>query len=122
MHRFTLTPLPSVALAFIAAQSLAAQTIARHWEGVMVQQGSPLPISLDFTTTTTGLTATWSAPGMRALRIPLQKVSATGRRVHFELVGDQSSTVFDGELKGDSLVGTFSGGRGEGTFLMTRQI
>lgn len=110
-----------LAIALLGAPTLPAQTIAPHWEGVMIQQGSSLPISLDFTTTTTTLTATWSAPSMRALRIPLQRVSVNNSRVHFELVGDENSTTFDGELRGDSLVGTFSGGEGSGTLLMARR-
>lgn len=100
---------------------LQAQSVAPHWEGVMLQQGSPLPISLDFTRRDTTLSATWSAPSMRALRIPLQRIRVSGTTVHFELVGDESSTVFDGTLKGDSLVGTFSGGEGNGTLLLVQK-
>lgn len=113
--------LPPFAIALLTAQPLAAQTIDPHWEGVMVQQGSPLPISLDFVRRDTTLTATWSAPSMRALRIPLQRIRVSGNTVAFALVGDQNSTEFEGQLKGDSLVGTFSGGEGSGTLLMVRK-
>jgi pimeloyl-ACP methyl ester carboxylesterase len=87
----------------------------------MIQQGSVLPISLDFTPNNDTFTAKWSAPSMRALRVPLQRVSVSGQRVHFELVGDESSTVFDGETRADSIVGKFSGGEGEGTFRLVRR-
>ena len=114
----TITNWGALAIALISTHRLCAQSIAPHWEGVMLQQGAPLPISLDFTGSDTALTATWSAPSMRALRIPLQRARVTGARVHFELVGDQSSTIFDGETRGDSLLGRFAGGEGEGTFVL----
>jgi pimeloyl-ACP methyl ester carboxylesterase len=110
-----------VATTVATVQPLPAQTIAPHWEGVMVQQGSPLSISLEFTRRDTTLTATWSAPSMRALRIPLQRVRVSGTTVAFALVGDQNSTEFEGQLKGDSLVGTFSGGEGNGTLLLVKK-
>ena len=111
----------SLVVALLVTARLSAQTVAPHWEGVMVQQGSRLPISVDFVRRDTSLSATWSAPSMRALRIPLQRIRVSGNTVHFELIGDESSTSFDGELKGDSLVGTFSGGEGEGSLLMVRR-
>lgn len=58
---------------------------------------------------------------MRALDVPLTAIRFEGRSVHFELAGDQSSTVFDGMIRGDSLVGRFTGGEGEGTFAVARR-
>jgi pimeloyl-ACP methyl ester carboxylesterase len=110
-----------LAITLLTDLPLAAQTIAPHWEGVMLQEGSPLPISLDFTRRDTTLTATWSAPSMRALRIPLQRIRVNGNTVHFALVGDENSTEFEAELKGDSLVGRFSGGEGNGSLLMVKK-
>lgn len=120
MSGYRLSAASFLAIGLLRAPTLAAQ-ISPHWEGVMIQQGSALPISLDFITTGATLTATWSAPSMRALRIPLQRVSLTGTRLHFALVGDENTTIFEGELKGDSLVGTFNGGEGNGTLLLAQR-
>ena len=65
-----LTASSFLAIALIRVPTVPAQTIAPHWEGVMVQQGSALPISLDFTRRDTALTATWSAPSMQAFHWP----------------------------------------------------
>jgi pimeloyl-ACP methyl ester carboxylesterase len=119
-HRLFLA-LPPLAAALLAVHPLAAQTIAPHWEGVMVQQGASLPISVDFSRRDTILTATWSAPSMRALRIPLQRIQVGGGVLRFALVGDQNSTEFEGRLQGDSLVGTFSGGEGSGTLRLVQR-
>jgi len=117
---FLFASLLPLALAALSAPRAAAQDLAGHWEGEMVQQGSRLDVTLDFARGPAGLTATWSAPSMRALEIPLSAVRLDGQKVHFELVGDQNSTVFEGELRRDSIAGRFSGGEGEGTFAFAR--
>ncbi|MGH9260529.1 MAG: alpha/beta hydrolase family protein, partial [Acidimicrobiales bacterium] len=80
-----------------------------------------LAITIDLRSGPAGLAGTWSAPSMRALGIPLAGIRADGPTVHFELVGDESTTVFDGQLRNDSLVGRFEGGEGQGTFALVRR-
>lgn len=111
----------SLSLVLCGPVFTAAQDLRGHWEGDMVQQGSVLPVAIVLLRGPSGLTGTWSAPSMRALGIPLSGIRFEARSVHFELVGDQSSTVFDGEIRGDSLVGRFKGGEGEGTFAVARR-
>jgi hypothetical protein len=64
-HCFPSALLTSLAIVLLPAPSLTAQSIAPHWEGAMIQQGSVLPISLDFTPNNDTFTAKWSAPSMR---------------------------------------------------------
>ena len=111
----------SLSLVLSFPVTLVAQDPSGYWEGDMVQQGDVLPVAIVFQRGPSGLTGTWSAPSMRALDVPLSAIRFEGRSVHFELAGDQSSTVFEGELRGDSLVGRFTGGEGQGTFAVGRR-
>src|SRR5438105_10666312 len=52
--------------------------------------------------------------------ILLSNVTDTGPSVHFELVGDTTTNVFDGELAGDTIAGQFREGDARGTFLLRR--
>ncbi len=96
--------------------TLAFQAPAGYWAGEMVREGARLPVSFRFERIRDTLRAFWDAPSMRALGVPLSDLDVSGDRIGFALVGDQSSTRFTGAMRGDSLVGSFSGGEGEGTF------
>ena len=50
MSGYRLSAASFLAIGLFRAPTLAAQ-ISPHWEGVMIQQGSALPISLDFIST-----------------------------------------------------------------------
>jgi len=52
--------------------------------------------------------------------IPLRNVSYTTPKVHFELVGDATTNVFDGELTVDTITGQFREGDARGTFSIRR--
>src|SRR5512141_1679307 len=99
-----------------AAQLPGQKAISGHWEGVMVREGAELPVSFDFSNGPTGLKASFNSPTQRALGIPLQNVRYTAPKVHFELVGDATTIVFEGELKGDVVTGQFLEGDAKGTF------
>jgi pimeloyl-ACP methyl ester carboxylesterase len=110
-----------VLLLGLAALSFAAQkSVEGHWEGVMVREGAELPVSFDFTNEATGLKANFNSPTQRALGIPLQKVNYNAPKVHFELVGDATTIIFDGELTADTITGQFREGDARGTFTLRR--
>ena len=113
-----------LALAFLVGlvvpSSAAQRSIGGHWEGVMVREGAELPVSFDFTNGATGLTASFNSPTQKAMGIPLRNVSYTTPKVHFELVGDATTNVFDGELTGDTIAGQFREGDAGGTFSIRR--
>src|SRR5258708_32544626 len=100
--------------------SAAQKSIEGHWEGVMVREGAELPVSFDFTSEATGLTASFNSPTQRAMGIPLRKVSYTAPKVHFELVGDATTIIFDGELNVDTIAGQFRWGDARGSFSIKR--
>jgi len=76
----------------------------------MIREGVALPVSVTFSTDG----ATFSSPRQRALDIPLRNVRTEGDAVHFELVGDATTIVFDGKVAADSLSGTFREGAAAG--------
>ena len=63
--------------------------------------------------------ATFSAPDLGAIDIPLRHVQLASH-VHWELVGDTTTTIFDGEVHGGSIDGIFFENGSKGTFSLTR--
>ena len=98
----------------------AQKSIIGHWEGVMVREGAELPVSFDFTSDAKGLKGSFDSRTWRVIGIPLRKVSYTTPKAHFELAGDATTTVFDGELNGDTLTGQFQENKAQGTFSLRR--
>src|SRR5712691_4264761 len=85
-------------LGLVVSSSAAQRSIEGHWEGVMVREGAEVPVSVDFTNEATGLTASFNSPTQKAMGIPLRNVRYTTPKVHFDLVGDATTIIFDGEL------------------------
>lgn len=102
------------------SSSAAQRSIEGHWEGVMVREGAELPVSFDFTNEAAGLTASFNSLTQRAMGIPLRTVSYTASKIHFELVGDATTIIFDGELNADAIAGQFREGDAKGTFSIRR--
>jgi uncharacterized protein len=109
------------ALLFLPIPCSAQQTdVVGHWSGVMIREGAELNVSLDFADDATGPKASFNSPSQRAIGIPLQKVSYSPPHVHFELVGDETRIIFDGELIASAITGQFHEGDAKGTFSLTR--
>jgi pimeloyl-ACP methyl ester carboxylesterase len=108
-------------LGLVVSSSAAQKSIEGHWEGVMVREGAELTVSFDFTNQAKELTASFNSPTQRATGIPLRNVSYTAPKVHFELVGDATTIIFDGELNADVIAGQFREGDAKGTF-STRRV
>ena len=98
----------------------AQESLEGRWEGVMVREGAELPVSFDFTSDAKGLKASFDSRTWRVLGIPLRNVSYTSPKAHFELAGDATTIVFDGELNGDTLAGQFRENSAQGTFSLKR--
>jgi pimeloyl-ACP methyl ester carboxylesterase len=107
-------------LGLVVSSSAAQKSIQGHWEGVMVREGAELTVSFEFTNQGTELTASFNSPTQRAMGIPLRNVSYTALKVHFELVGDATTIIFDGELNADVIAGQFREGEAKGTFSIRR--
>jgi pimeloyl-ACP methyl ester carboxylesterase len=98
----------------------AQNSIEGHWEGVMARDGANLPVSFDFIKQGGTIKASFNSPTQRALGIPLQKFAYADSKVRFELVGDATTIVFDGEVAADDLHGQFQEGDARGTFSFKR--
>src|SRR5438552_1147160 len=107
-------------LGLIVLSSAAQRSIEGHWEGVMVREGAESPVSFDFTHESGRLAASFNSPNQRAMGIPLRNVTYTAPKVHFELVGDATTIIFDGELNADAIAGEFREGDARGTFSLRR--
>ena len=120
----TASILPFVLVMFhCCAAATCAQTpsvLEGRWEGVMVREGAELPVILEFTQSGGSMQGFWSAPAMRVAGVPLTNIRVDLPRVHFELAGDATTTVFDGELRADALAGTFKEGSAAATFSLQR--
>lgn len=106
----------------LSIDSAAAQkSIEGHWEGTMVREGAKLPVSFDFTKgDAERLKASFNSPTQRATGIPLQKINFVFSKIHFELVGDATTIIFDGDLMGDTISGQFRENDAKGTFSLRR--
>lgn len=107
-------------LGLVVSSSAAQRSIEGHWEGVMVREGAELPVSFDFSNAAAGLRASFNSLTQRAMGIPLRNVSYTAAKVHFELVGDATTIIFDGELNAAAIAGQFREGDASGTFSIRR--
>jgi len=96
-------------------------SIEGHWEGSIVREGAELSVSFDFTREAGGdLKAIFNSPTQRAMGIPLQRINFGSRKIHFELVGDSTTIIFDGDLNNENISGQFRENDAKGTFLLRR--
>jgi uncharacterized protein len=108
-----------ICVLLIANASIAA-SLSGGWKGTWTKDGDALPVTVTFATTAGGFSGTFDSDSLQVTGIPFSKVTDTGGKIHLELKGDQSTTVFDGTLAADAITGTFVDGQSKGTFQLTR--
>jgi hypothetical protein len=81
--------------------AVAQEPVEGFWEGRMIREGAVLRVSFDIKKESSVIYASFNSPTQRAIGIPLQKVRFAFPKLHFELVGDSTTIVFDGVLSGD---------------------
>lgn len=108
------------ALGLAVATSALAADIAGGWEGVWVKAGDALPVTVSFAKTAAGYSGSFDSDALQVAGIPFQQVSVTDDKVHIELIGDQTTSEFDGTVSGDRIEGTFVESGQKGTFLLHR--
>ena len=97
-------------LTLVSSSTAAQSSIDGHWEGVMVRQGSELIVSFDFSDEAAGIRGSFNSLTLHALRIPLRNVTYTPPTVHFLLIGDFTTIIFDGQLSATTITGQFREG------------
>ena len=107
-------------LSLLLAAGLVANSpaVAGHWEGFMQRGSARLAVSVDFPPEQPG-TGRFTALDLGAIDVPVSHLTL-GDTVHWELIGDTTTTTFDGTVGGDSLSGAFREGDRAGTFTLAR--
>lgn len=100
----------------LAGPSSAQESVEGSWTGAILVLGGALGMSVHFARNDSGLTATMDIPQQGAAKLPLRNVRFEPPTVHFELLGGPGLAVFDGELSGDSIGGSFAQSGVNGTF------
>jgi uncharacterized protein len=98
----------------------AQQPLEGHWEGAISIMGAQLGIRVDFKTDQEGLKATIDIPQQGAKGLVLKDFRFDSPKVHFELPAGPTIAIFDGELKGNEISGSFTQGPASGTFSLKR--
>jgi uncharacterized protein len=98
--------------------ALHSTSVTGHWSGYMQRGSARLSVAFDFPAATPpqGL---FSALDLGAIDIPLRNVKL-GPTVHWELVGDTTTTTFDGVVNGELMTGGFTEDGSRGTFSLRR--
>jgi fermentation-respiration switch protein FrsA (DUF1100 family) len=95
-------------IGLLAGTALAAPNdLVGDWRGEWIKGGDALPVTMNLSSSDGGLTGMFSSDALQVADIPLGHVEEAGGKVHFEVQGDDGSTVFDGILSGDRLAGAF---------------
>ena len=94
--------------------------LAGRWEGHIAVAGTELAIIVNVTEVGGGFAATIDIPQQMAKGIPLANLRHQPPKVHFELPAGPGLAVFDGEMKGDTIAGTFEQAGVKGTFELKR--
>lgn len=100
----------------LAGPASGQESVEGSWSGAILVLGGELGMSVHFTRSDSALTATMDIPQQGAAKLPLRNVRFEPPTVHFELLGGPGLAVFDGELHGDSIGGSFEQSGVNGTF------
>lgn len=112
----------------VLASSFAGRSLATpqgpvgRWTGQWERDGSTLAVEMTFSRTASGYEGSFSSAQLRVVGIPLAQVRYEEPRLLWNLVGDASTTVFEGTVRGDTVAGDFVEGAAAGTFKLTREL
>jgi uncharacterized protein len=90
------------------------------WVGYWERDGSRLEVEAAFARGDSGYEGAFSSAQLRVVGIPFRQIRYDEPRLSWELVGDTSTTVFDGTVAGETLAGSFREGSAQGSFRLTR--
>ncbi len=90
------------------------------WHGAINIMGQSLAILVHIKSVANELKATIDIPPQNARGLNLKDVRFQSPKIHFELPAGPGLAVFDGELKGDSIFGSFTQAGVTGTFSLRR--
>jgi pimeloyl-ACP methyl ester carboxylesterase len=109
------TLLKLVFLIALCSRPSDAQSPTQHWVGRQLAETSSQALILNLTTSP-DVKGTVDLPEFGASGIPASNLAVRSGNIHFELVGDNSTAVFDGAIRGDRIQGSWKEGAHTGRF------
>ena len=89
---------------------VAQQNPVGHWVGHWEREGSMVEVEVMFARSDSGYTGSFSSDQLRVVGVPFRKIRYEEPRLAWELVGDATTSVFEGTVKADTLAGQFREG------------
>ena len=113
----------SILFAFIMLTATSeAKDITGGWKGTWTKDSEGLPVTMTFEKAGDSYSGTFDSDALQVAGIPLGDVRDVAGRIHFQIKGDQNTTVFDGKITGDVMSGQFTDGSNKGNFELTRVV
>jgi pimeloyl-ACP methyl ester carboxylesterase len=85
-----------------------------------VRDGSALTVEATFARASSGFSGSFSSSQLLVIGIPLSDITYDPPHISWKIIGDDTTTVFDGSVQGDLLTGSYTDGGGKGTFSLRR--
>lgn len=98
------------------AAAMIRDRIAGAWRGLWTKNGDDLPVTVRFMEEANGLSGSFDSDALQVTGIPFAEVVRTGTRLRFLLQGDETATVFEGDIRDEEIAGTLTEGRAVGRF------
>jgi pimeloyl-ACP methyl ester carboxylesterase len=109
-----------VVCAACALHARAAAVPEGAWTGQWEREGSTLDVEMTFARDASGYTGSFSSAQLRVVGIPLTNVKYAAPRLTWQIVGDETTSSFEGTVRNDALDGDFREGSASGTFSLVR--
>jgi dienelactone hydrolase len=110
----------ALTVALLTSPASGGEVLQGPWEGRWVRDGAELKVSMTFSRAGDGYTGSFDSEALRVVGIPLRKIDYRPPAIRWEIVGDETTTVFEGELRDGAMRGRFREARAEGAFAFTR--
>jgi uncharacterized protein len=114
------TATPAAAPTASATASTTAASPVGQWKGQMEFSGQQVPVEMKLSGEGSALKGTVSFPQSGAIDATLDKLSHQNGKLHMEVGPAPGNLVFEGEVRGDNISGTFAQPGLEGTFALER--
>jgi dienelactone hydrolase len=110
----------ALTIALLTTHASSAEELQGSWEGRWIRDGAELKVSMTFARAGDGYKGSFDSEALRVTGIPLGKIEYRPPTIRWEIVGDETTTVFNGELRDGTMQGRFREDKAEGTFGFTR--
>ena len=98
----------------------AQNSLDGYWEGVGRLPNDELKFMVTFKTEADGIKGTIDIPESATSALPLADISIIGSKVNFVMPGGAGRVLFEGEISGETISGTFQFGKQAVPFILKR--